>query len=64
MLWVWIIVAAAVGGLVMLAFFAVWLWRKLRALGTALADLGRQLEGALALLDMVELEPRRPESVH
>lgn len=64
MSWVWIIVIAAVGGLVMLALFALWLWRKVRALGSALADLGRQLESALTLLDELEFEPRRPESVH
>lgn len=57
MLWVWIIVATAVGGLVMLALFAAWLWRKTLALGGALSNLGRQLESALELLDGLDSEP-------
>lgn len=62
MLWVWIIVAAAVGGLVMLALFAVWLWRKALVLGGALSDLGGQLDSALDLLDELDFEPDHESS--
>ncbi|MBK8462648.1 MAG: hypothetical protein IPL36_06380 [Nigerium sp.] len=62
MLWVWIIVAAAAGGLAMLALFALWLWRKALALGGALSEWGGQLEGVLELLDALEFEPNRGPS--
>ena len=62
MLWVWIVVAAAVGGLVMLALFAVWLWRKALVLGGALSDLGGQLASALELIDALDFEPDRETS--
>ena len=39
MVWVWVVVGGAVGGLVMLAVFAVVLWRKTRVLFHELAEL-------------------------
>lgn len=44
MWWVWIFVAAAVAGAVMLAVFGITLWRKARALLDALGELGAQLD--------------------
>ena len=46
MLWVWIIVVAAVGGLVMLGVLAWWLWGKARVLGRELSELGQNLAEA------------------
>lgn len=43
MVWVWVIVAAAVGGLVMVVAFAVTLWRKTLVLLRELGTLGDQL---------------------
>ncbi|MDN5570244.1 MAG: hypothetical protein L0G22_03120 [Propionibacteriaceae bacterium] len=51
MVWVWVIVAAAVGGAVMLAWFAVWLWRKTLVLLGALGALGDQAGALFDILD-------------
>ena len=58
MWWVWIIVAAAVAGAVMLALFAVALWRKARTVLDALGELGGHLDTALTLVDGVGAPPR------
>lgn len=55
--WVWVVVAAAVGGLVMLAVFAVVLWRKAKALFHEVGELGRLAEGFGALADGVDSLP-------
>ena len=51
MWWVWIIVAAALGGLVMVVAFGVVLWRKFLAVLDALDALGGHVDTALALVD-------------
>jgi len=51
--WVWIIVGAAVAGLVMLVLFGIVLWRKARRVVDALGVLGGRLDTALALVDGV-----------
>ena len=58
MWWVWIIVGAAVAGVVMLVLFAVALWRKALAVLDALGELGSQVDAALALVDGVGAPPR------
>lgn len=58
MWWVWIIVAAAVVGAVMLVAFAIVLWRKAMAVVDALGQLGGQLDTALTLVDGVGAPPR------
>lgn len=53
MLWVWVIVAAAVAGLAMLCAFAVVLWRKTRLVLDELAAVGRHLDAALEAVDRI-----------
>lgn len=60
MLWVWVVVATAVAGLVMLALFAVWLWRKARVLFAELGVLGGH---ATTISDLVGLIGATPERV-
>ena len=57
MLWVWVIVGAAVAGLVMLAAFAVWLWRKGVRLFGELETVASRVESAFALLDQLDWSP-------
>lgn len=58
MWWVWIIVAAALAGVVMLVAFAIVLWRKAMAVLGALGGLSGQLDTALRLVDGVGSPPR------
>ncbi len=53
MWWVWIIVGAAVAGLVMLVLFAITLWRKAVTVLDALGEVGGHLDTALALVERV-----------
>ncbi len=57
MLWVWVIAGAAVAGLVMLAAFAVWLWRKVVGVFGELETVASRLDGAFALLDQLDWSP-------
>lgn len=59
MLWVWVIVAAVVGGLVMLAWFAVQYWRKGRVLLRELEVLLGHATTASDLLGRIGAPPRR-----
>lgn len=54
MAWVWVMVATAVGGLVMLAWFARWLWHKAGVLMDELGRLAEVADDAFALVDGVD----------
>ncbi|MFT4166900.1 MAG: hypothetical protein QM650_16810 [Microlunatus sp.] len=52
---VWVFVGIAVAGLIMVACFAVWLWRKATAL---LREVGDLLDRVGQMLDLIEdIEP-------
>lgn len=61
MIWIWVYLGIALAGLVMLACFAIWLWRKAVAL---LAEAGVLMERAdelFGLLDQIQLPDPTPE---
>lgn len=63
--WVLVFVGIAVAGLVMVACFAVWLWRKAMALLDETAVLLERSDQLIGLLDQIELpDDRRPQPIH
>ena len=59
-MWVWVYLAIAVAGLIMVACFAVWLWRKAMALlaeAGVLLDRADQLAGILEQIGQPEAAP-------
>jgi hypothetical protein len=53
MVWVWVFGGIALGGLVMVASYGVWLWHKASDLFSELEMLGKRAEELAALLEQV-----------
>lgn len=56
MVWVWVFGGIALGGLVMVASYGVWLWHKASDLFSELEMLGTRAEELAALLEQVRPE--------
>ncbi|AZZ40715.1 Uncharacterised protein [Acidipropionibacterium jensenii] len=57
MLWLWVLIAALVGGLALTVWGLWWLWHKVTALAAELERLLGRLEEAAQILEKVDLDP-------
>lgn len=55
-MWAWVLGGAAVGGLIMLVMYAVWLWHKASDVWFELQRLGAQAEEMGELLSHLEFD--------
>lgn len=58
MTWMWVFVAIAVVGLVVMISYAVWLWHKASDIYAEIKMLGKRGEELAALVNQLELTPR------
>lgn len=57
LLWLWVLLAAVLGGLGLTAWGLWWLWHKAAAVGTELEHLLGRLEEAGEIIEKLDMEP-------
>lgn len=57
LLWLWVLLAAVVGGLGLTAWGLWWLWHKAAAVGTGLEHLMGRLEEAGEIIEKLDTSP-------
>lgn len=58
MIWVLVFGLIALGGLITVASYAVWIWHKASDLFSEVEMLGRRAEELVSLLEQIKPEPR------